>query len=331
MKYKGLLLLLCILSSQAFSQSVQELAETARTFTRQRDYANAILVLNRAVSLAPNDHTLQRDLAYNYNLQGDIKKAREIILPLTDKSDADEITFQVAGNIIKSFEDVKEVDKLYKKALKKFPESGPLNSEYGEWLYAKQDFSAIKYWEKGIQSAPSYPMNYYHAAKYYYFTTEKVWGLIYGEIFLNLESFSARTAEIKTMLLEGYKKLFVETDLTKFANKNAFAEAYLSAMQQQTSLVTKGIHPDVLSMIRTRFILQWYHSNEQKFPFRLFDYHRQLLREGLFEAYNQWIFGAADNLDQYQRWTQTHTKEAAEFTKFQRGRVFKMPEGQYYK
>ena len=64
----------------------------------------------------------------------------------------------------------------------------------------RQDYDAIKWWEKGIEVDPNYSSNYYNACKYYYFTYDKVWSLIYGEIFVNLESYSKRTPEIKNIL-----------------------------------------------------------------------------------------------------------------------------------
>jgi len=85
-------------------------------------------------------------------------------------------------------------------------------------------------------------------------------------------------------------------------------------------------------MIRTRFILDWFSDKETsaKFPFRLFDYQRQLIQQGYFDAYNQWIFGTAQNLVEYQTWTNLHAKESEEFTAFQKNRIFKIPLGQYY-
>ena len=83
-------------------------------------------------------------------------------------------------------------------------------------------------------------------------------------------------------------------------------------------------------MIRTRFILDWYANNATKYPFRLFDYQRQLLSEGMFNAYNQWLFGTTENLAAYENWTKTHTEEYNNFSAFQKNRVFRMPPGQYY-
>ena len=84
-------------------------------------------------------------------------------------------------------------------------------------------------------------------------------------------------------------------------------------------------------MIRTRFILEWYTSYGTQYPFKLFELQQQLLQEGMFDAYNQWIFTAAQNLPVYQNWTTAHAYEYNELLRFQTGRIFKIPAGQYYR
>ena len=81
---------------------------------------------------------------------------------------------------------------------------------------------------------------------------------------------------------------------------------------------------------RSRFILEWFDKYAAKFPFKLFDYQRQLLQEGIFNAYNQWLFGTVENLAAYDTWTKAHDEEYKNFIAFQKTRVFKMPTGQYY-
>ncbi len=221
---------------------------------------------------------------------------------------------------------------MYKKGLKKFPKSGPLYSEYGELLWAKKDYDAIKLWEKGIEVAPSFAGNYYNAALYYYYTKDKIWTLIYGEIFVNMEYLTERATEMKKLLLQAYKeKLFNNIDNGKEQGKsNPFATAVLQTFNQQASLVNKGINTETLNMIRTRFILDWNKNYAAKFPYKLFDYHQQLIREGMFEAYNQWLFGAVESLSAFDQWTKTNAEAYTKFATFQKGRVFKMPEGQHY-
>ena len=101
-------------------------------------------------------------------------------------------------------------------------------------------------------------------------------------------------------------------------------------MANLSSLANKGLTTEILTMIRTRFILDWYANYSTKYPFRLFDYQRQLLTEGMFNAYNQWLFGTSENLAAYENWTKTNTEEYNNFSTFQKSRVFKMPPGQYY-
>jgi tetratricopeptide (TPR) repeat protein len=333
MKKILLLFCFCIISIIVFSQSddVDKLHENAKTFMRQGDYANASLILTRALSQAPNNIEIAKDLAYDYYLQQQNEKALETIKPLLEKDNADDQTYQIGGSIYKALGELKEAEKLYKKAIKGFPKSGQLYNDYGEMLWNKQDFAAIKQWEKGIQEDPSYGNNYYNAAKYYFLTTDKIWSIIYGEIFINIESFTSRTTEIKNILLDGYKKLFADADLLANAkDKNGFEVAFLTTMNKQNSVVINGLNAETLTMIRTRFILDWNQGYANKYPFRLFDMQQQYLEEGLFPPYNQWIFGATQNLAAYQSWISTHAEEYESFNKFRQGRIFKVPDGQYY-
>lgn len=65
---------------------------------------------------------------------------------------------------------------------------------------------AIQQWEKGIQADPSFAGNYYNAAVHYANTGNKVWPLIYGEIFVNMESLTERATAMKKLLLQQYKE-----------------------------------------------------------------------------------------------------------------------------
>ncbi|HEX2532591.1 MAG TPA: tetratricopeptide repeat protein [Chitinophagaceae bacterium] len=317
-----------------FHASAQEDArETARSFMRQGDFDNAILVLNRALDSDKGNAELQKELTLAYYYKRDYARALDNIRPLLERDDVDVMTYQIGGNIFKALEEVKDAERMYKRALKKFPKSGALYSEYGELLWAKKEPEAIELWEKGIQEDPGFAGNYYNAALYYFYTKDKVWSLVYGEIFVNMESLTERASAMKGLLLEGYKeKLFAEADLTKDLkeNKSEFARAFLQTMNKQSSMANKGLSTEVLTAIRTRFILDWYAQHAGKFPFRLFDYQQQLIREGMFEAYNQWLFGTVENLPAYENWTRTHNDAHASFTAFQRGRIFKMPANQYY-
>jgi len=315
----------------AQQEDVATLHENAKKFMKQGDFANASLILVRAMERDQKNIGVAKDLALSFYMLGDNAKALSAIKSFLDKDNVDEQTYQIAGMIYKRTGDNKEAEKLYKKAIKNFPQSGPLYNDYGELLWNMKDYSSINQWEKGIKSDPSFPGNYYNAAKYYYLSQDKIWGLIYGEIFINIESHSARTAEIKNILLDGYKKLFSEPDLlADTKGKNKFEIAYLTCMNKQNSIVVRGIGPESLTMIRTRFLLNWDRNFAAKFPFVLFDIHKQLLENGLFEAYNQWIFGTAQNLSAFQHWISSHSEAYNAFNKYLSDRNLKFPDDQYY-
>jgi Tfp pilus assembly protein PilF len=311
----------------------QNLHETGRSFMRQGDFDNSILVLTRALQQDPKNSEIRKDLVMSHFLKRDYAKAKEQVEPLIENDNADEVAYQIAGNIYKALEEVKSADRMYKRALRKYPNSGALRSEYGELLWANKDYSAIDEWEKGIKADPSYAGNYYNAALYYFYTKDKVWALVYGEIFVNMESLTERAVAMKQILYKAYKeKLFADISTTKDDDKKGseFAKSFLEVMNKQSSIVNRGITTETLTMIRSRFILDWYAKYATKFPFRLFDYQRQLMQEGMFEAYNQWLFGTVENLAAYDNWTKTHSEAYTNFTTFQKGRVFKVPAGQYY-
>lgn len=310
----------------------QNARETARAFVRQGDYTNAILVLNRAIENDSQNIDLKNDLAFAYYLQRDYNRAVATLEPVLDDRDGDVQSYQVLGLTYRAMNEMRDAERMYRNAIRRFPDHGALYNDYGELLWSTGDFSdAAKQWIRGIHRDPTYSGNYFNAARYYYMSADKAWGLIYGEMFLNLESYSSRTPEAKHMLVEGYKKLFADVDMTKNQeNRNEFVKSFLNVMKSQAHLVSNGITADALSAVRTRFLLEWFDKYAAKFPFRLFEYQRQLAKSGLFDAYNQWIFSASGNLSAFQQWTTLHSEEYNRFVYFQKNRVFKVPKGQHY-
>ena len=330
------LFLVCLTLTQlaAFSQTsdTKTPQETARAFTRQGDYNNALVVLNEALKKDPQNIELQKDIAFNYYMEKEYDQGIAMAKSIIERPDADVTSYQILAMIYKTIGDLKECEKLYKAGMKRYPRSGVLYSEYGEMMWAKQyNDEAIKAFEKGIEIDPNYSGNYYNASRYYFDSKDKIWGLLYGEIFLNLESYSKRTAEIKELLLEAYKKLFTDANMGKNQDtKSPFIGAYMNIINQLGFTVAGGITTESLTVLRTKFIINWFQTYPSNFPFRLFDYQRQLLKDGMFDAYNEWLFGATENLTVFQAWCTAHSDEYSRFIDFQKGRIFKLPEGQYY-
>jgi len=328
------LLLVCGCIYGSVAQDVKTLHETAQNYLRDGDYQNAIIVLGKALEVEPTNKEFLKDLLFANYLKRDFAKAIEIGKPLVDREDSDLRSFQLLGLVYKQIAEFKECEKMYKKGLKKFPAAGVLYSEYGELLASKDTDNAIKQWEKGIDADVNFSTNYYYVTKYYAQTGELLWSMLYGEMFLNLESYTSKSNEIKVLLLDQYKKFYSSNDQKDnfFAVKsNAFTNNVARAMIRQQEQANLGITPETLTAIRTRFILDWYDKYADKHPFRLFDHQRQLLQEGYFESYNQWLFGAATNNDNYQKWQKDHSDDMSGFLNFIRQKIFKIPPGQQYR
>jgi len=332
---KVFLLVILISATQLLhaQQTVEAIRKQAQTSAQQQDFSGAIEILQQGLKQYPDNLDLLKDEAYIAYLGRDYQHSMQVGKTITERDDADAQSYQILGLAYKAIADYKEADKLYKTALKKFPNSGVLYGEYGDML-AQYDnkHGAIVQWEKGIAADANYSSNYYYAAKYYADNNNIFWSCIYGEIFVNMESLTNRTEEIKTLLLNNYKNILssqsnievLKSSGTDF--EKAVAASMLNAMETETG----DVSPEMITAFRIRFILNWNNTNANTYPYHLFDFHTQLLRNGMFDAYNQWLFGTTINKNRYDNWVYTHDEEMQNFTQFQHNVLFKMPAEQYY-
>jgi tetratricopeptide (TPR) repeat protein len=315
------------------AQDAAALYESGKAHLMKGDYDNAVLVLKKATTAAPGNFTYAKDLTTAYFLRGEVDNAKTNVEKLLESSDADEELFLLAGNIYKSKQEAKLAEKTYKKGLKKFDKSGGLYNAYGELLWMLQDYSAIKQWEKGISVAPNVASNYYNAAIHYYLTkdaNDKVWSAYYGEIFVNLESFTTRTIEVKGIVLDSYKRLFADDNFLKSKSSNKFETSFKDYFKKHGEVINNGVTTGSLTMFRTRLILDWYNASVNQ-ENALYEKHQQLLKEGLFEAYNYWLFESVINLSSFENWVNTHKNSYDMFSAYSKNRIFRLKGDEYYK
>lgn len=303
----------------------------------QGEYASAETQLEKALAAAPNDLSLLKDKLFLQFLQRDFAAAIDLGKKLVERADADFQVFQQLGLTYAAIADYKEADKLYIKGIQRFPTSGVLYADYGAMLQASgKKADAIVQWEKGIATDPNYPGNYFFAVKHYALAEDWFPVMLYGELFLNLESFSQRTTEIKNLLYESCKRIFSLSDMLQAIpasrKPSAFERAVLGNFSKFAPMIREGVTPEILTAIRTRFLLAWMQSDLAKqFPYELFQHLNQLLREGHFDAYHQWLFGMVASPSAYQLWLNSHEAEVEKFKKYQRSNLFKIPAGQSYR
>jgi len=318
----------------AQTPTVKQFQESAMALMQQGDFTNAMVALEKAKAIEPQNLETIKNISFCFYLQREFAQAIEAGKIATELPNADQQSFQILGMAYKSIADYAAANKMYKRALKKFPDGGVIYSEYGESLLQenKKD-EAIATWEKGIQLAPSYSSNYYHAAKYYYKEMNWIRVLIHGELFVNLESYSDRTNEVKKAMLDAYKNMLrpiVKTPYHLVPKYADFEKKQLDIYEKTKQQVSEGLTIDHIGSIRTRLLMEWMSDNAKLYPYQLFSHWQHMIREGIFEAYNQWLFGASFGADAYQNWQNTHAEEAQKFKEFQQSRIYRQPGGQYY-
>jgi tetratricopeptide (TPR) repeat protein len=313
-----LLLLICAVGVNAtYAQSNKELAlskarEAIKIEDEQGRFDDALKLLIEAEQLDPENYNYPFEQAYTYTQKKEYKKAADILERLLKHKDVTGQIYSALGNNYDYLGDREKAMQTYEAGLTKFPKSAYLFVELGNMaLIAGDGNKAVSYYEKGIAADPNYAATYYRAAKLFCTSsTEKVWGMIYGEIFMNLDRNSARTSEISKLLFDTYKSQItfpsdgkVALSFSKNINmtvdqltsgKMPLPMVYEAAMAVG-SATEKSIDIDALNRIRT-VALTYYVSMDSKSPLKnlLFDYQRTINEAGHLEAYNYWILSQGD-------------------------------------
>jgi tetratricopeptide (TPR) repeat protein len=316
-----------------------ELFDAAKKYVQQADYANAIMVFNQAIQAEPRNLVYRRELSFTYYLQGDMMRAEAMVKPLLKAEEADPETFLVASKVYTRMKSLETAREVIQSGLQKFPKEGSLYEEKGQVLTVQKNYkAAAEAWEDGVRMAPGYHLNYYNLSKTYFFNKKYVWAIVYGEHYVNLEKFASKTEEIKKVMYESYKFLIAElnnveirkTKKAKEDDPETFEECYTNTIRNLKNVVTGGITPENLTMLRVRFLLDWNRIYAKTFPLELIDFHHRLNVAGLFDSYNIWLFGRADDEKKLTAWTQKNAALMNQFDSYFRSHPLIPQHDQYY-
>jgi Tfp pilus assembly protein PilF len=309
------------------SPEVQQMYEQGRDYLTAGNLQQAIIVYEQAVRLAPDQMVLYRDLGKAYYLSGKYDAAEKTLEPLLKSTEADAESYQVMASSLSAAGDKKKAKATLQKGLERFPKSGILYHDLGKiFENDNETVYALETWLDGIQNDPAYHVNYYEAARTYSTSNKVIWTIIYGEIFINIEHETPRAMEMRKMVLDAYKSLFYNVptgDLPEFGKArkedevNSFEDAVRSTYMKLSPVVTDGITVENLTMLRTRFLMDWAANYGNKYPFSLFSYQDNLLRNGFFDIYNEWLLGRADNEKEYDSWNKFHAGVMTQFQAWQ--------------
>lgn len=333
-------LLLFIASSQiAFGQSDKEKAFTigqqAIELMDNGKFGESIKLLKEAQKLDPDRLDYPYEMAYAYYAQGKYKEAAKILEKYKTHKDVIANVFQLLGNCYDVLGKTEKAFEVYDEGLQIFPNSGIIYLEKGNVYWSKKEYGkALPFYEKGIEVDPTFPSNYYRATLLYCGSTEEVWGLLYGEIFMNLERNSKRTQEISKMLFNTYKSQINFTSDTSMTvsfcqemsvNVGSIGDTNNIKLPfcmffEPTLLMSitseKSIDINSLDKIRSTFIDNYFKNElDKKYPNALFSYQKKVKESGHMEAYNHWILMKGDE-DGFDNWLSSNKDKWDSFKKW---------------
>lgn len=280
-------------------------------------YEEAIEIFTKAKEIDPYYYIYDYEIALAYHFQDKYSESIKVLENTIERLDTlHPQLYQLLGNGYDMKDQHKKALKVYDEGLKLFPDFGGLYYEKGIIYYNRERDvkKAVLTWEEGVEASPAYPSNYYMLANMFCNTNDELWGLIYGEIFMNLEPGSKRTEEISQLLYATYvqaieikskKKIgisFVQNQAIPMPDGSGkmqlpFSMKYEMAMSAAAAIVVaeekklKVMKLSHLHALRVNF-LEVFQKNggEDLKSHILFDWHNQLKEKGLFEVYDYWLF-----------------------------------------
>jgi tetratricopeptide (TPR) repeat protein len=287
--------------------------------------------LNKAIKFDKENIIYYYRLAYAYHLDEEFEESIETLNFIIDKKRDNEMVYELLGENHIKLDSLDQAFNIYVKGIKKFPNEGVLYEQIGRLEMSKDSyFSALEHFENGILMAPNYPGNYYWSSKIYCNSTEEVWGLIYGEIFINLERNTNRTEEISELL---YNTLEREIKFNKDStiSVNICQDRNMAIDENDTiekpsfgknvvelNLIKSLVDLDEISLrsldkMRENFITHYYKNPSEYYnSHQLFEFHKELITHGHFEAYNYWLFMMGD-VEIFKQWEKDNSSQWIHF------------------
>jgi len=331
--FKPIALLLLIMPLLVYSQSSDDswesldLTKEAITLIRDNRLSEAMKKLKEAQKLDGENFAADYWIAKIHFKKGEFQKSLDIMERIMKGSHKEDVMYQLLGNSYYRVGQKEKAMEIYKKGLSDFPYSGAIHFELGK---ADNDngntAGAFRNYEYGIRFDPEYSDNYYSASKML-LKEGNHWGIIYGEIYLNMEPYTEEWKEMSKLMYETYKMKFTSTEspidpaslLVSDTAKTKFDEAYLNTQQ----IAFKNSAIDTFSLfalheIRKKFLENWIESgNADKYPNALFTFQKRMVDEGYFELYNYYMFSEGSD-PEYSAYYDKHTSNIKSFKKWWR-------------
>jgi tetratricopeptide (TPR) repeat protein len=325
----GLLVLSLSLFAQTETEKQQayDKAKNAIQLMDDGKYDESIEILKESGKLDPDNYLYPYEIGYALLLKKEYKKASKYFEKVVKMDGINAQCYQMLGNSYSIGGKKEKALDAYQRGLEIYPNSGRLYLEIGN-LYQEDLNKALEYYEKGVEVDPEFASNYYWLAKIFCNSDNEMWGMLYGEIFMNIERGSKRTEEISKLLFDTYKsEIKISSDSTmsvSFCKDHIMGNepgAIPLSMVYEPGLAfaavnAKSITLESLNSIRKEFI-DFY--NDKKFneshPNIIFEWHNKLINDNYFDCYNYWLM-MQGSPEEFGAWYSSNENRFREFIKW---------------
>lgn len=316
--------------AQTENEPARELILQAIELMDEGQTEAALELLEQARLIEPDNLFIPYEMALAHYIAEDYATAIEILEELSREEDAWDQVFQMLGNSYSMNGMRDQAIEAYENGMERFPYSGILFLERGNVeLFVEEYGLALSFYEAGIEADPTFSSNYYWAAQIFAMTDEEVWAMLYGELFMNIERSTHRTANISQLLYDLYtSEIQINSDNSFSLSFSKMSEIDFGDFSDTAEIrlpFGMGVYEVVLGIavaanlakdtainisslhhIRSSFIDLYFEKGfDKSYPNILFDYHKLLISSGHFEAYNYWLLMMGEE-DTFEDWIETN-------------------------
>lgn len=326
-----LVLFLVVCINNIHAQNVRDMLNQAIEIMDAGKYDESIALLEACEKLDPKNYIYAYEIGLAQIRKQDYQVAISTLKRALKFKNINSQVYQLLGNAYSYGGDPKIAIKTYESGMKKFPNAGNLHLEKGNvLLYQKKYEEAVASYEKGISVDPMYPSNYYRLALIFLNSSDKLSGLVYGELFLNIEKSSERSLKMSELLFNTYKESveFLEEGKTKInlcdividvkkLKKNDMLELPFCAHFAKSFILGVSNFTEInlssLAQIRSNTVNDYFVNEPQKNI--LLTYQKKMLDAGVFEAYSMYLFQMGSQAE-FSDWLENNKEAFDTFVKW---------------
>ena len=280
------------------------------------NYDQAISIFERCTQYDPLNIDYPYELAFSHKLKGDTLMAINILRNLRKHPRCNAMVYHLLAISQHEYGQVDKAINNLTDGILRFKRSGILYYQLGLYITDKNDpFDVAGVFEEGILNDPNFAGNYYEATKFF-IEQMKPLGLMYGEIFCNLERNTERTAEISKLLYQAYRDIMVfGLNDPPLHHRGEIDPFVLKIEQTLDSLPELDSNPGMNALIKFNRELQSNYLAGQYFeqnPNIIIALREELAYLGHLESYFYWLFWQG-NEKEFDLWIETNQSDFVAF------------------